>query len=94
MIAHVKQLDAKIGQQMSECCTDHSHYRIVTENLNRVCKLWGAVRGKSHTRMHQDKTHGHGTDSFKRELNVVWSLENMKVMGFFDDESPSAFQIY
>ncbi len=88
VIAHVAATDSKLAAQMKYLCSDHSHYRIVTEKANRKMKLWGVVRGRSDCRMHCDRLHGHGTDSFAREVRVVWSLENMRATGFFDDTTP------
>ncbi len=87
LIALMTSTSPTIARQMGEVCTDHSHYRITSENKNRNVKLWGAVRGRSDARMHSDREFGHGTDSFKREVRVVWSLENMRNLGFFSDEA-------
>jgi len=69
-IAYVAQRNANLGKLMREFCTDHSHYRISVENMNRVLKMWGCIRGRSDARMHSDKTHGHGTASFAKYVRV------------------------
>ncbi len=77
VIAHVAATDSKLAAQMKYLCSDHSHYRIVTENTKRKMKLWGVV---SDCRMHCDRLHGH---RLPREVRVFWSLENMRATSFF-----------
>ena len=72
---------------------EHSHYRIVTENVNRTIKLWGSIRGRSDARMHFDNEFGHGSESFKRHVRVVWSLENMRSCGFFSDRKADRYKL-
>ena len=93
-ISLVAKTDARAAMHMAELNTDHSHYRIVTENCNRTLKLWGSVRGRSDARMHHDPTYGHGSASFEREVRVVWSLENMRRLGKFSGAAPALIQIY
>jgi hypothetical protein len=55
VIAYVSAQDKQKGLSIRELCTEHSHYRIGVENINRTLKLWGALRGRSDARMHSDK---------------------------------------
>jgi hypothetical protein len=93
-ISHIHTKNPQAANQMKNFNLAHSHYRIKTENTNRELKLWATVRGRSDARMHSDKQFGHGTASLERQLRVIWSLENMKKVGFFSDRPNDRFKIW
>jgi len=93
VIAYVFARDKPKGVSMREFCTEHSHYRIDVENINRTLKLWGALRGRSDARMHSDKKNGHGTPNYSRYVRVIWSLHNMRCREWFGPSNNAMFQI-
>jgi hypothetical protein len=93
-IAYVAQRNANLGKLMRELCTDHSHYRISVENMNRVLKMWGCIRGRSRRSdaLRQDAWSWR-TASFAKYARVVWSPTNMRGRDWFGASNNAMFQI-